>query len=112
MLTPSFTQKLTGVFEVRLYPRQYGVKKLVHACKEESPSEGWAQSLVVDGVDVRKLESILSSMDREVVKRRRLIYNRLYQEALMWLREQGGISFTKMLMMLAHTIRIILDFLE
>jgi hypothetical protein len=103
-----FFGKLTGIFEVRIYPRAFDVKTLLNSCAETSPSpsttqqNNWSQSVVVDGVDILKLRQAMLDLDPLLIKRRRGVYNRLYQESLMYLRDYGGIGFTKMLMLLAH----------
>lgn len=101
-------QRLSGVFEVRIYPVEYSIPNIMAACKA-SPSSDYAPpysasgSRVVEGIDLAKLDQVLSGIDYAAVRRRRAVYTRLLNEATGILNEQGrGISFTGMLMLLAH----------
>ncbi|KAH9475037.1 Calcium-channel protein cch1 [Psilocybe cubensis] len=97
----AFFQKLTGVFEVRIYPAEYSVRNILSVCKDPLDKKAWG-SRVVDGVDLNKLESIVDGIDYADVRKRKAIYRRLYHEASIS-HEQGlGISFTDMLTLLAH----------
>lgn len=95
-------QKLTGVFEVRIYPIQYQVRKLLADAEATEDSNPANLSQLVSGVDLFKLKTALSSLDAESTCQRRLLYNRLYHEARLSLERGKGISFTNMLLMLAH----------
>lgn len=57
--------------------------------------------MVVQGYDVDALNRALDEIDYKEVSDRKRIFNRLYQEALLTEDPQRGISFTKMLLMLA-----------
>ncbi len=54
------------------------------------------------GVDLPKLQFNVNSIDRTVIKRRKNLYNRLYHEARISYEPGKGISFTNMLLLLAH----------
>lgn len=90
------------MFEVRIYPAEYSVPNIISACKEESESEYAWPSKTVAGVDLNKLERVLGTIDYAAVRRRRAIYSRLYHEASISHQQGRGISFTDMLMLLAH----------
>ncbi|PWN36130.1 uncharacterized protein FA14DRAFT_160990 [Meira miltonrushii] len=67
-----------------------------------SPNE-----LVVDGVNVTVLNRQLGKLDHEEIKRRKMRFERLYHEACLLheqkdKRNKGGLSFTDMLLLLAH----------
>lgn len=53
-------------------------------------------------VDVRRVESIIRQIDFQKVRERRRTFERLYHEARISAEPGRGISFTNMLMMLAH----------
>jgi len=53
-------------------------------------------------IDLGKLETALQSMDPNQIRQRRALYNRLYHEARLSFERGRGISFTNMLLMLAH----------
>ncbi|KAL1701237.1 Ion transport protein-domain-containing protein [Schizophyllum commune] len=96
-----FFGKLSGIFEVRIYPQQHSIPNIINAAKESSNSEYAWPSLVVDGIDIGKLNKVLNEIDYAAIRRRRVIYSRLYHEAS--ISHHGrGISFTDMLLLLAH----------
>ena len=94
-------QKLSGVFEVRIYPVEYKISNIVNICKQPPGEVDWAPR-VVDGMDLNKLERILDCIDYAEVRRRKGVYVRLYHEASISHEPGLGISFTDMLRLLAH----------
>lgn len=100
-------QKLSGVFEVRIYPEQYRIPNIVGTAKEADDSGYIWPSRISNGVDLNKLSAILDSIDYASIRRRRATYSRLYHEATSH-QEDRGISFTDMLLLLAHH-KIIVD---
>ena len=95
------SQKLSGIFEVRIYPAEYRISNIVKACKDTPREEAWPPR-VVDGLDLNKLGQILDGIDYAAVRKRKAVYVRLYHEASISHRRGVGISFTDMLMLLAH----------
>jgi hypothetical protein len=94
-------QKLSGVFEARIYPVEYRISNIVEVCKDPLGKEAWSPR-IVRGLDLSKLERILDGIDYAEVRKRKAIYIRLYHEASIS-HEQGlGMSFTDMLTLLAH----------
>lgn len=57
---------------------------------------------VVNGIDIGRLKRALSKIDYEQVAARREMLNRLYHEALLSEEKGKGISFTNMLLLIAH----------
>ena len=53
-------------------------------------------------LDPAKLQANLNGIDRAAVKRRKNLYNRLYHEARISHEPGKGISFTNVLLLLAH----------
>ncbi|KAJ7583970.1 Ion transport protein-domain-containing protein [Mycena floridula] len=102
-----FFGRLNGVFEVRIYPVEYQIPNITAAVRadpsDEFTSPYTPRSRVLGGVDVVKLDQILSSIDYAAVRRRRATYIRLLNEAnLISGKDKAGMSFTAMLMLLAH----------
>jgi len=97
-----FFSKLSGVFEVRIYPAHYSIPKLVDRAKTAANGESLWRSRVVEGVDLDALSADLDKLDRMTVKRRKELYNRIYHEARISYEPGKGISFTNMLLLLAH----------
>ena len=54
------------------------------------------------GLNYNKVEAVLGGLDRAAIKRRKNLYNRLYHEARISHEPGKGISFTNMLLLLAH----------
>ncbi|KAF9078268.1 Ion transport protein-domain-containing protein [Rhodocollybia butyracea] len=104
-----FFGRLSGVFEVRIYPVQYNILNIKAACKA-SPSDTsslinsqWPPpSNVVEGLDINKLNNALDGIDYTIIRKRRAVYSRLYHEATIAHQQGRGISFTDMLLLLAH----------
>ncbi|GAW02071.1 calcium channel subunit cch1 [Lentinula edodes] len=108
-----FFGKLSGVFEVRIYPAQYNIHNIAAACKA-SPSDNSTSTLtniqpwsnqssnVIEGLDIDKLNNVLDGIDYATIRKRRAVYNRLYHEATIAHQQGRGISFTDMLLLLAH----------
>ncbi|TFK51284.1 hypothetical protein OE88DRAFT_1800091 [Heliocybe sulcata] len=88
-----FFGKLSGIFEVRIYPKEFNARSIAAACRTEK------EDILID---VPKLNRILDGVDYAAIRRRRNIYNRLYHEAVLFHEKGKGISFTGMLSMLAH----------
>ncbi|OBZ73074.1 Calcium-channel protein cch1 [Grifola frondosa] len=92
-----FFGKLSGIFEVRIYPTDYHIPRIL-ALSNDPQLAG----TVTEGLDVSKLNVILCGIDRASTKRRKNLYNRLYHEARISHEPGKGISFTNMLLLLAH----------
>lgn len=101
-------QRLSGIFEVRVYPSEYHVKNLVAASTIKEASE---RSLLPTldqhgecpkGFSPRKLDTILSRIDFDLIRHRRQTYDHLYWEACVTDDYGKGISFTSMLLLLCH----------
>ena len=86
---------------MRLYPAENRVDALRQAASWDLSVKA-SSARVVEGLDLEALDDILDSIDYDEVKRRKRVFNRLYQEALLTEEPGRGISFTNMLLMLAH----------
>jgi voltage-dependent calcium channel len=95
-------KKLSGIFEVRIYPTELSIPNIMAASQSTPESEYARPSKVVAGVDLTTLHRVLGNIDYASVRKRRLIYSRLYHEASISHQHGRGISFTDMLFMLAH----------
>ncbi|KAG7442714.1 uncharacterized protein BT62DRAFT_1079090 [Guyanagaster necrorhizus] len=93
----AFFSRLSGIFEVRIYPVEYSVRNIMNASK----ATGDLYTREVEGIDLAELSKVLDGIDYIAVRKRRAIYSRLFHEASV--SHQGvGISFTGMLTLLAH----------
>ncbi|KII90373.1 hypothetical protein PLICRDRAFT_173801 [Plicaturopsis crispa FD-325 SS-3] len=98
-----FFGKLSGVFEVRIYPVEAVIPNILAASRDAGGESGYAfKPATVAGIDLKRLNKTLDGIDYASIRRRRSIYCRLYHEASISHQHGRGISFTDMLMMLAH----------
>lgn len=99
-------QRLSGVFELRLYPTEYSIPNLVRATIPDPYLNASGRLLTVTGVktavDMGKLQQIISHVDYDKVRSRRQTFARLYNEARISEGPGRGIGFTAMLLLLAH----------
>ncbi|KAF8646018.1 hypothetical protein AX16_007443 [Volvariella volvacea WC 439] len=94
---PRFFGKLSGVFEVRIYPEEYSIKNITERCRKAPFERPYEHNL-----DIAQLKKILNEIDYRAIRKRRAIYNRLMQEAKLNDHGGRGMSFTGMLFLLAH----------
>ncbi|KAH9939624.1 Ion transport protein-domain-containing protein [Epithele typhae] len=96
-----FFGRLSGIFEVKIYPTEHSIPRIMAMSRDphnrHSPSEK-----IIDGFDFNRTEAVLGGLDRPAMKRRKNLYNRLYHEARISHEPGKGISFTNMLLLLAH----------
>ncbi|KZV67749.1 hypothetical protein PENSPDRAFT_687890 [Peniophora sp. CONT] len=97
-----FFHQLSGIFEVRIYPAEFHYSNILSASSEASAEANWQTERVFEGVNLRKLNAALNKIDYAEIRRRRNLYSRLYHEANITHEQGKGISFTNMLMLLAH----------
>lgn len=101
-------QRLSGIFEVRVYPPEYQVKNLVAASttnevSQRSPLPQLDQlGEYSKGFSPEKLDTILSRVDSDLIRHQRQTYEHLYWEACVTDDYGKGISFTSMLLLLCH----------
>lgn len=95
---------MSGVFEVRIYPAEYSVKNLMAMTRVRDEDGQWSNSASsqTDGIDTVKLSRMLNGLDNSKIRKRRTLYARMYNEAMISQEPGKGISFTHMLLMLAH----------
>jgi len=97
-----FFPRLSGIFEVRIYPVEASYKRLLARARQLSSPDETGPRFSELGFSVADLNRVLSTIDYGQVRRRRTAYNRLYQEALAMTGPERGISFNDMLILLAH----------
>ncbi|KAI6152729.1 Ion transport protein-domain-containing protein [Pisolithus thermaeus] len=92
-----FLARLDGVFETRIYPREQSVHAILASCQDNSK-----KATKTGGVNLKKLNNILNKIDYNDIRKRRNTHGRLYHEARILSLRSGGLSFTDMLLLLAH----------
>ncbi|TFK38523.1 high-affinity cell membrane calcium channel [Crucibulum laeve] len=99
----AFFGRLNGVFEVRIYPTEYSIPNVMAACVPDPEGDQPSSPRRVRfGIDLDKLNRVLSTIDYSSIRKRKAVYSRLYHEAIITHQQGLGMSFTDMLMLLAH----------
>ncbi|KAI9775641.1 MAG: calcium channel protein [Geoglossum umbratile] len=103
---PRLLGELSGVFEMRIYDGEFTVGRILEDCRVDQstvtrrntdPMPG-----VVDGVSLTALRRRLSQIPVHEIRRRRKKFNIFFEEVLVSADPDRGISFTSVLMILAH----------
>jgi voltage-dependent calcium channel len=91
------------LFEVRIYDEDRSVPRILEQCKRDpDPSNEHSRGPTdIDHIDLRLLQKSIDQLPVEEIRERRRNYNILYEEAMISA-DARGISFTAMLLMLAH----------
>ncbi|KAJ7186710.1 Ion transport protein-domain-containing protein, partial [Mycena filopes] len=97
-----FFGKLSGVFEARIYPVEFSIPNIQAQCTPSNDSQYSWPGRVVAGIDLNKLDKVLKEIDYSAIRKRRAVYARLYHEATISNSGGRGMSFTDMLLLLAH----------
>lgn len=103
-----FFGRLSGIFEVKIYPTEYSIPKIMARSAGDTSEASFCSERHPRGLDLFAMEANVSSVDRLAIKRRKNVYNRLYHEARISYEPGKGISFTNMLLLLAHH-KLIMD---
>ncbi len=88
-----------------IYSGNYSVRSILHDCQHisrEYPRSSTRSGRVVEGVDLDMLNERLSTIPVAEIRQRRARMNIFYQEILVSANPDRGISFTSLLMILAH----------
>jgi len=94
-----FFSQLRGLFEVRIYDEYHSVQTILQQCKlEADPTRAHTD---IGNIDLHLLRNAIDRLPVDEIRERRRNYNILYEEAMISA-EERGISFTRMLLMLAH----------
>lgn len=104
-----FLSKLSGIFEVRTYPIEFSIGKIMEESQANlnEPRTVYSAPVIsnrqkTNNIDIRALGDVISQIDQREISRRRATYIRLYHEAKITAESGKGISFTNMLLLLAH----------
>lgn len=104
---PKLLRELSGVFEMRIYDGDFTVKRIIDDCTKTNRPESTYSSMAVNEIgsreiDLQKLNDRLASLPVHEIRRRRQRLNQFYEEVLVSSDRERGISFTTLLMILAH----------
>lgn len=102
LIADKVAQKLSGIFEVRTYPIEFSIGKIMEQSQANLNEPRTVYSAPVisnrqksNNIDIRRLGDVISQIDQREITRRRATYIRLYHEAKITAESGKGISFTK-----------------
>lgn len=104
---PRLLGELSGVFEMRIYDHGDSVGQILEDVRGDEESPIRHQSIVSvsqlqTGLDLKKLNDRLNKIDRARVQMRRHRFALFYEEIMCQADPERGVSFTHVLMTLAH----------
>ncbi|RDL41950.1 Voltage-gated potassium channel [Venustampulla echinocandica] len=102
---PRLLGELSGVFEMRIYSQENSVRRILEDIQSEQPSgriSAMATSSASSGVDLKALNKRLNTINPEQVRLARTRYNLFFEEVMVSADADRGISFTTVLLILAH----------
>jgi hypothetical protein len=102
---PRLLGELSGVFEMRIYSQEHSVRRILEDIQSQ-PMSGKIVSMAstssATGVNLKALNKRLAQVDAAEVRRSRARYNLFFEEVMVSADVDRGISFTTVLMILAH----------
>lgn len=103
---PRLLGELSGVFEMRIYTYDNSVRQIIEDIRDVQPPSRHASistaAALNNDIDIKSLNRRLSEIDVHTVRERRRRYNLFYEEVMVSADPDKGISFTTVLMILAH----------
>jgi hypothetical protein len=102
---PRLLGELSGVFQMRIYDPEDSVHSILEDIRDDvklTHHASIATTSGFSGIDLDKLNARLRMIDGEKVRNQRRRYNTFYEEVLVSADPDRGISFTSVLMILAH----------
>ncbi|KAF2667255.1 hypothetical protein BT63DRAFT_414848 [Microthyrium microscopicum] len=103
---PHLLRELSGVFEMRIYDGDFTVKRLMDDCAKSNRPTSYHtithESPTDREIDLAKLNERLRALPILEIRRRRHRLNQFYEEVLVSSERDRGISFSQLLMILAH----------
>ncbi|KAK3394540.1 Ion transport protein-domain-containing protein [Podospora didyma] len=105
---PRLLGELSGVFEMRIYDADDSVRTILDDVRNGGDAASIRHASVVSnsqystGVDLKKLNERLAKIDVVKVRERRRRFNIFFEEVMVSADPEKGISFTTVLMILAH----------
>lgn len=102
---PRLLGELSGIFEMRIYDSEDSVHHILEDIRsDDSPMRhsSMATGSNLGGVDIRRLNQRLAQIDVRKVQEQRRRFNIFYEEVMVSADPIQGISFTTVLMIMAH----------
>lgn len=102
---PRLLGELSGVFEMRIYSQEHSVRRILEDI-QTAPTSGRIRSMAsasaASGVDLDLLNQRLAQINPREVRKARARHNLFFEEVMVSADVDRGISFTTVLMILAH----------
>lgn len=102
---PRLLGELSGIFEMRIYPQEHTVGRILEDVRgEQTGARHMSMSFgpTLTDVNLRALNKRLAQIDAKAIQRARARYNLFFEEVMVSADVDRGISFTAVLMILAH----------
>ncbi|KAI1436294.1 ion transporter [Xylaria sp. CBS 124048] len=103
---PRLLAELSGVFEMRVYGPEDSVRQILEDVRGSDVEHRRHTSMVaasdLSGIDIRRLNERLDMIDVKKIRERRRRFNIFYEEVMVSADPDRGISFTTVLMIMAH----------
>ncbi|KAK3989192.1 Ion transport protein-domain-containing protein [Cladorrhinum sp. PSN332] len=105
---PRLLGELSGVFQMRIYEAEDSVRTILEDVRNDGDAASVRHASIVSksqyqtGVDLKKLNERLAKIDVAKVRERRRRFNIFFEEVMVSADPERGISFTTVLMILAH----------
>ncbi|KAK3941855.1 calcium-channel protein cch1 [Diplogelasinospora grovesii] len=105
---PRLLGELSGVFEMRIYDTDDSVRTILEDVRGGGDTASIRHASIVStsqfqtGIDLKKLNARLAQIDVVKVRERRRRFNIFFEEVMVSADPERGISFTTVLMILAH----------
>ncbi|KAI1137981.1 Ion transport protein-domain-containing protein [Hypoxylon sp. FL0543] len=102
---PRLLGELSGIFEMRIYDAEDSVHQILEDVRDDETSmrhSSIATGSNLGGVNIQRLNERLDQIDVQKVRDRRRRFNIFYEEVMVSADPIQGISFTTVLMIMAH----------
>jgi hypothetical protein len=99
---PRLLGELSGVFEMRIYDGDFTVSRMVEDCSETRDKFTIKGTYEPRQINLKRLNERLAELPADAIQKRRRRMNAFFEEVLASSDPDRGISFTTLLMILAH----------
>lgn len=101
---PRLLGELSGVFEMRIYPQEHSVRRILEDVQAQPAARivSMASTSPATNINLKALNRRLALIDGPEIRRARARYNLFFEEVMVSADVDRGISFTTVLMILAH----------
>lgn len=101
---PRLLSELSGVFAMRIYDEEDSVRRILEDVQigPSTRTASIATTSAANGIDLKKLNARIAQIDTKKVRERRHRFNMFYGDIMVSADPLNGISFTNVLMTIAH----------